>query len=71
MKKGIMLINVVMLLCIIALSYKLYADWQHWADSHNEEMLLKKVGEASPVTASPKVEYQSAAVSQAAYWKYA
>lgn len=53
MKKGILLVNVLLVLCIVALTYKLQADWRSWDRTHNDSSILAAVDLTPPEITAP------------------
>jgi hypothetical protein len=64
MKKGILLVNLIMVLCIAALGYKLSADWNEWEQSHSQEALLERIKAEDPQIDIPLVDVPKSSASQ-------
>jgi len=64
MKKGILLINILMMLCIIALGYKFQADWGAWEQNHNTESLMEKIDTTVPQIETPDVDIPKSQATQ-------
>ncbi|MBN2431160.1 MAG: hypothetical protein JXQ27_06770, partial [Acidobacteria bacterium] len=62
MKKGIVLINLLMLLCIAALGYKLSTDWSEWESTHNQESIMEQIKVEEPQIDIPLVDLPKSAV---------
>lgn len=56
MKKGILILNIMMVLCIIALAYNLNIQWEAWQQSHNRKALLSQVDLTAKPVKVPEVD---------------
>jgi|GEM_PF-895945 len=64
MKKGILLINLLMVFCIAALAYKLSADWDEWERTHSQESIMERIKVEDPQIQIPLVDLAKSAANQ-------
>jgi len=64
MKKSIILINIVLILCMVGLTYKLYLDWERWQQDNSIERLMKRVRTQVPDLQVPELRSIQRAIPQ-------
>lgn len=69
MKKRLIFINILLLLCIGALTFKLKSDWEAWGKEHNTASLVKKAKKVVPSINIPgeKPQFTTLAQTDLAY----
>jgi hypothetical protein len=56
MKKRIIFANILLLLCMVALTYKLKQDWEQWDKEHSLQTLMQRVKAVEPDVRVPEVK---------------
>ena len=56
MKKRIIFANILLLLCMVALTYKLKQDWEQWDKENSLQTLMQRVKTVEPEVQVPEVK---------------